>query len=138
MLQWMMWHGRTDSAKSTPRYGNTPVPGRRDADASQHTKRALEALHPNIKVFRYPDHHPGNDIVTGLQDLRNSLKNFSLKTFDLARASEDVLKSIYGTADDIVLFWAHHEKLCIVDGRVAFMGGLDLCACRRPRFQSSC
>ena len=22
---------------------------------------------------------------------------------------------------------AHHEKLCIVDGKTAFMGGLDLC-----------
>ena len=22
---------------------------------------------------------------------------------------------------------AHHEKLCIVDGETAFMGGLDLC-----------
>ena len=24
-------------------------------------------------------------------------------------------------------YWAHHEKLCAVDGHVAFMGGLDLC-----------
>ncbi|KAI8060682.1 hypothetical protein BC940DRAFT_311523 [Gongronella butleri] len=28
---------------------------------------------------------------------------------------------------DNALFWAHHEKLCIVDGVVAFIGGLDLC-----------
>lgn len=26
-----------------------------------------------------------------------------------------------------MLFWAHHEKLCIIDGEIAFMGGLDLC-----------
>ncbi|GAB1316674.1 hypothetical protein MFIFM68171_06884 [Madurella fahalii] len=95
---------------------------------SIHTKHHLEALHPNIKVFRYPDHYPsGNNIVTGLQDLHSGLKNFSLKTFDLARASQDVIKNLYGTADDIVLFWAHHEKLCLIDGKVAFMGGLDLC-----------
>ncbi|CAO3639133.1 unnamed protein product [Cunninghamella blakesleeana] len=25
------------------------------------------------------------------------------------------------------LFWAHHEKICIVDGVIAFIGGLDLC-----------
>lgn len=25
------------------------------------------------------------------------------------------------------LFWAHHEKICIIDGVVAFIGGLDLC-----------
>ncbi len=74
----------------------------------QHTKHALEALHPNIKVFRYPDHHvSGNAVVSGLQDLHTGLQNFSLKTFDLARASQDALKSLYGTAEDHVLYWAH-------------------------------
>ena len=85
-------------------------------------------MHPNIKVFRHPDHHPsGNNVVSGLQDLHEGLKNFTFKTFDLARASQDVIKNLYGTADDIVLYWAHHEKLCLIDGRVAFMGGLDMC-----------
>ncbi|KAK4100324.1 phospholipase D/nuclease [Parathielavia hyrcaniae] len=95
---------------------------------SIHTKHALEALHPNIKVFRYPDHYvSGNTLVTGLQGISTGLQNFSLKTFDLARASEDALKGLYGTAEDTVLYWAHHEKLCLVDGKVAFMGGLDIC-----------
>mgnify|MGYP002621445894 CR=1 FL=1 len=53
--------------------------------------------------------------------------NFSFKNFNLAKASEDVLKGLYGTADDVVLYWAHHEKLCLIDGKIAFMGGLDLC-----------
>ncbi|KAL2266969.1 hypothetical protein VTJ83DRAFT_4246 [Remersonia thermophila] len=95
---------------------------------SKHTKHALEALHPNIKVFRYPDHYVGgNKIVTGLKDLGSGIQNFDFKNFSLARASEDVLKSIYGTAEDVVLYFAHHEKLCLIDGKVAFMGGLDLC-----------
>ncbi|KAK4157311.1 hypothetical protein C8A00DRAFT_40279 [Chaetomidium leptoderma] len=94
----------------------------------QHTKHALEALHSNIKVFRYPDHYvSGNTLVTGLKDIHTGLQNFSLKTFDLARASQDALKSLYGTAEDTVLYWAHHEKLCLIDGKVAFMGGLDMC-----------
>ena len=25
------------------------------------------------------------------------------------------------------VFWSHHEKLCVVDQRVAFLGGMDLC-----------
>ncbi|KAF8500767.1 phospholipase D [Russula emetica] len=25
------------------------------------------------------------------------------------------------------LYWAHHEKLCVIDSTIAFMGGLDLC-----------
>lgn len=29
--------------------------------------------------------------------------------------------------DDVILFWAHHEKLCLIDGQIAFMGGLDMC-----------
>jgi hypothetical protein len=41
--------------------------------------------------------------------------------------SHDTLKTLYGTSDDVVLFWAHHEKLCLVDGNIAFMGGLDMC-----------
>jgi phosphatidylserine/phosphatidylglycerophosphate/cardiolipin synthase-like enzyme len=25
------------------------------------------------------------------------------------------------------LFWSHHEKLVVVDNRIAFLGGIDLC-----------
>ena len=34
---------------------------------------------------------------------------------------------LYGFKDDITLYYAHHEKLCIIDREIAFMGGLDLC-----------
>jgi phospholipase D1/2 len=34
---------------------------------------------------------------------------------------------LYGIQDDVILYWAHHEKLCLIDGKTAFMGGLDLC-----------
>ncbi|KAE9416764.1 hypothetical protein Angca_005924, partial [Angiostrongylus cantonensis] len=54
---------------------------------SIYSKRTLQALHPNIKVMRHPDHYP------------------STGTF----------------------FWAHHEKLVIVDQLIAFVGGVDLC-----------
>lgn len=29
--------------------------------------------------------------------------------------------------DNTVLFWSHHEKIVVVDNRLAFLGGLDLC-----------
>lgn len=29
--------------------------------------------------------------------------------------------------DDVTFYFAHHEKLCLIDGEIAFMGGLDLC-----------
>ncbi|KAK0714867.1 hypothetical protein B0H67DRAFT_225243 [Lasiosphaeris hirsuta] len=93
---------------------------------SLHTKHALEALHPtNIKVFRHPDHVPrGNEILSGLAD---SFKNMTFGTSQLVKASGDTLKALYGSSDDMVLFWAHHEKLCLIDGKLAFMGGLDMC-----------
>lgn len=57
----------------------------------------------------------------------SDIQNFSLKTFDLAKLPEEGLKSLYGLTEDVILYWAHHEKLCLIDGKVAFMGGLDLC-----------
>lgn len=93
----------------------------------QHTKHALEALHTNIKVFRHPDHLP-----TDRQKLENAFAGLSLDTlrlndFNLAKTSGDALKELYGSFGDTVLYWAHHEKLCVVDRRIAFMGGLDMC-----------
>lgn len=45
----------------------------------------------------------------------------------MATVSKDALKAIYGAADDVVLYWAHHEKLLVIDHDLVFMGGLDLC-----------
>ena len=95
---------------------------------SRHTRKALEAMHPNINVFRHPDHTPtGYDLVS---ELGNSFTH--LTNFDLAKASGDAVKALYGTADGMVLFWAHHEKLLVVDRKLGFMGGLDMCRCTRP------
>jgi phospholipase D1/2 len=45
----------------------------------------------------------------------------------MAKMPGNALGAIYGSTDETVLYWAHHEKLCLIDGTVAFMGGLDLC-----------
>lgn len=47
--------------------------------------------------------------------------------FSMSKLSGDALKSLYGTSDDVVLYWSHHEKLCLIDKRITFMGGLDAC-----------
>ncbi|KAF1967898.1 phospholipase D/nuclease [Bimuria novae-zelandiae CBS 107.79] len=93
--------------------------------SSAHTKHALEALHPNIGVFRHPDHLPDAAVLGG--SFIQSLQNMSLSPAKLAQLPGDGLKAIYGAHDDTVLYWAHHEKLCLIDGEIAFMGGLDLC-----------
>ena len=93
--------------------------------SSSHTKHALEKLHPNISVFRHPDHLP--DAQTLQSSFLSSMQNMSLTAKNVAQLPGDALKAIYGMNEDVILYWAHHEKLCLVDGRTAFMGGLDLC-----------
>ncbi|KAF5866487.1 hypothetical protein ETB97_012042 [Aspergillus alliaceus] len=93
--------------------------------SSHHTKHCLEDLHPNIAVFRHPDHLPDRQELA--DSISTHLQNLSLDAKSLVQMSGDAIKGIYGVHDDVVLYWAHHEKLCIVDGRTAFMGGLDMC-----------
>ncbi|KAJ5812930.1 Phospholipase D family [Penicillium robsamsonii] len=93
--------------------------------SSSHTKHALENLHPNIAVFRHPDHLPDRQELAA--SIASSFQNMSLDSATLSKMSKDTLKGLYGMNDDVILYWAHHEKLCLIDGRVAFMGGLDMC-----------
>ncbi|RMZ36887.1 hypothetical protein AFCA_008092 [Aspergillus flavus] len=93
--------------------------------SSHHTKHCLEDLHPNIAVFRHPDHLPDRQNLA--DDISTSLHNLALDAKSLVQMSGDAIKNIYGMHDDVVLYWAHHEKLCVIDGRIAFMGGLDMC-----------
>ncbi|KAF2278796.1 phospholipase D/nuclease [Westerdykella ornata] len=93
--------------------------------SSSHTKHALEALHPNISVFRHPDHLPDTKVLQS--NFLTSLQNMSFSPAKLAQLPGDSLKAIYGAHDGTVLYWAHHEKLCLIDGHIAFMGGLDAC-----------
>jgi phospholipase D1/2 len=93
--------------------------------SSAHTKHHLEELHPNIGVFRHPDHLP--DAAVLQSSFFASMKNMSFSPAKLAQMPGDGLKAIYGAHDGTVMYWAHHEKLCLVDGQIAFMGGLDLC-----------
>jgi hypothetical protein len=39
---------------------------------------------------------------------------------EMKKMSKDTLKGLYGMNDDVILYWAHHEKLCLIDGRVAW------------------
>lgn len=93
--------------------------------SSSHTKHALENLHPNISVFRHPDHLP--DAQNLQSSLISSWQNLSLNAKTASQLPGDALKAIYGIHEGVILYWAHHEKLCLIDGKTAFMGGLDLC-----------
>ncbi|KAL1961112.1 hypothetical protein VTO42DRAFT_3057 [Malbranchea cinnamomea] len=102
---------------------------------SHHTKHHLQNLHPNIAVFRYPDHLPDRQTIHS--NIVQSLQNMTLNPAGIAKLSAEALKAAYGSYDDVILYWAHHEKLCLVDGKTAFMGGLDLCYGRWDTYQHS-
>ena len=70
----------------------------------------------------------------------SSIRQSGMNPSKLVQLPGDALKGIYGMSGDSVLFWAHHEKLCVVDGSIAFMGGLDLCFGRWvvPPCQENC
>ncbi|KAG9519008.1 phospholipase D/nuclease, partial [Aureobasidium melanogenum] len=93
--------------------------------SSAHTKHALEQLHPNIRVFRHPDHLPDTQVLAS--SFLSSLQGMKVTAANLAKLPGDAIKSVYGMNEDTVLYWAHHEKLCLIDDHIAFMGGLDLC-----------
>jgi len=93
--------------------------------SSSHTKHHLEDLHQNIGVFRHPDHTPDAQVLQA--SFLASMKNMSFSPAKLAQMPVEGLKAVYGAHDGTVLYWAHHEKLCLIDGHTAFMGGLDLC-----------
>lgn len=79
----------------------------------------------NIRLFRHPDHLP--DKTTMSANFLSSIKQSAMSPSKMVQLPGDALQGIYGMSGDSVLFWAHHEKLCVVDGSIAFMGGLDLC-----------
>lgn len=103
--------------------------------SSHHTKHHLENLHPNIAVFRHPDHLPDSQGLTA--SITSSLENLSLDALNLGQMSVDAMKGVYGIHEGMILYWAHHEKLCIIDGTVSFMGGLDMCYGRWDTHQHS-
>lgn len=95
------------------------------AVSSSHTKHALEDLHPNICVFRHPDHLPDQQALAS--NIWSQIQDQGMSAATASKLPMDALKAIYGMNEDTVLYWAHHEKLCLIDGQTAFMGGLDLC-----------
>ncbi|KAH7412900.1 hypothetical protein BKA64DRAFT_340100 [Cadophora sp. MPI-SDFR-AT-0126] len=93
--------------------------------SSKQAKNSLEALHPNISVFRHPDGYQGaqSTLSTGktmLQGLMAAGKS------GLTKVSDETLQTMIAAAGGPTLLWAHHEKVVIVDREVAFLGGIDL------------
>lgn len=88
---------------------------------SHYTKRTLEALHPGISVFRYPNHIPGEGVRP------SQIGSYSARgDAGIQEIGDEALQGLFEAAGLRTLFWAHHEKLVIVDQQLAFIGGIDL------------
>ena len=64
---------------------------------------STQSLHPNISVFRHPDHLP--DAKTLESSFFSSLQNITLTAKKASSLPTDALKAIYGMNEDVVLYW---------------------------------
>lgn len=82
---------------------------------SSYAKQRLVDLHPNVMVQRSPSHFQTGTFYWAHVRLRPSSKH----------------NHAYHTADPTCFYESYaslqHEKLCVIDQTIAFMGGLDLC-----------
>lgn len=93
--------------------------------SSHHTKHSLEALHPNISVFRYPDHYSG--VKGAISSTKSTLQSVVAGgAAGLGKISDETLQSMFAIAGGPTLLWAHHEKVVICDRNLVFIGGIDL------------
>lgn len=72
-----------------------------------------------VKIFVIIYRNVGTTVVTDSLYTKHSLLSLDEENIHVIRSPNQWLQNTY--------FWAHHEKLCIVDQSIAFVGGIDLC-----------
>ncbi|WEJ95065.1 Phospholipase D1 [Yamadazyma tenuis] len=72
-----------------------------------------------VKIFVILYRNVGSTVSTDSLYTKHSLLSLHDENIHVIRSPNQLLQNTY--------FWAHHEKLCVVDSTVAFIGGIDLC-----------
>ncbi|CUM56245.1 unnamed protein product [Debaryomyces tyrocola] len=72
-----------------------------------------------VKIFVIVYRNVGSTVSTDSLYTKHSLLSLNEDNIHVIRSPNQLLQNTY--------FWAHHEKLCIIDQTVAFLGGIDLC-----------
>ncbi|CAK7903236.1 phospholipase D1 [[Candida] anglica] len=72
-----------------------------------------------VKIFVIVYRNVGTTVATDSLYTKHSILSLNEENIHVIRSPNQLLQNTY--------FWAHHEKLCIVDQTVAFIGGIDLC-----------
>ncbi len=96
-------------------YLRRPAEGNQEWRLDRLLKRKAEQ---GVKIFIIIYRNVGNTVVTDSLWTKHSLLNLH-PNIHVMRSPNQLMQNVY--------FWAHHEKLLIVDQMVCFLGGVDLC-----------
>ncbi|CCH45548.1 hypothetical protein BN7_5130 [Wickerhamomyces ciferrii] len=96
-------------------YMRRPANGNQEWRLDRILKRKAEQ---GVKIFVIVYRNVGTTVVTDSLWTKHSLIDLH-PNIHVLRSPNQWLQNTY--------FWAHHEKLCIIDHTVAFLGGIDLC-----------
>lgn len=72
-----------------------------------------------VKIFVIVYRNVGTTVLTDSLYTKHLILLLNEENIHVIRSPNQLLQNTY--------FWAHHEKLCIIDHTVAFLGGIDLC-----------
>ncbi|SGZ49776.1 CIC11C00000004728 [Sungouiella intermedia] len=72
-----------------------------------------------VKVFVIVYRNVGSTVPIDSLYTKHSILSLNQENIHVIRSPNQLLQNTF--------FWAHHEKICIVDYTLAFMGGIDLC-----------
>ncbi|CDO96337.1 unnamed protein product [Kluyveromyces dobzhanskii CBS 2104] len=96
-------------------YMRRPVQGNQNYRIDRILKEKAEQ---NVKIFIVVYRNVGSTVGTDSLWTKHSLLSLH-ENIHVIRSPNQWLQNTY--------FWAHHEKFCVIDNTVAFMGGIDLC-----------
>ena len=96
-------------------YMRRPVNGNQQYRLDRILKERAEK---GVKIFIVVYRNVGNIVGTDSLWTKHSMLNLH-PNVHLIRSPNQWLQNTY--------FWAHHEKLVVIDNTIAFMGGVDLC-----------
>lgn len=72
-----------------------------------------------VKIFVIVYRNVGTTVPIDSLYTKHSILSLNQENIHVIRSPNQLLQNTY--------FWAHHEKLCVIDYTVAFIGGIDLC-----------
>lgn len=96
-------------------YLRRPANGNQDWRIDRLLKRKAKQ---GVKIYIIIYRNVGNTVVTDSLYTKHSLLDLDNNIYVL-RSPNQIMQNVF--------FWAHHEKLLIVDNTVCFLGGIDLC-----------